>query len=107
MSIRVISDLTEFQLTTLGVIAELDAREGDCYGLAIKRRLEDYYGEQVNHGRLYPNLDTLVQDGLVDKRPLDRRTNEYVLSDSGREALETRRDWINRKLNVGNDESDV
>ncbi|ELZ20434.1 PadR family transcriptional regulator [Natrinema limicola JCM 13563] len=35
------------------------------YGLAIKRELEDYYGTEVNHGRLYPNLDELVDLGLV------------------------------------------
>jgi DNA-binding PadR family transcriptional regulator len=63
------------------------------YGLAIKRRLEGYYETEVNHGRLYPNLDSLVGKGLVEKSALDKRTNLYVLSAAGREAIATRRAW--------------
>lgn len=59
------------------------------YGLAIKRELEDYYGSEVNHGRLHPNLDD-----LVEKSARDKRTNEYALSEAGHDALMTQLSWV-------------
>jgi len=79
-------NLTGFQRDALEAIARLERDDETCYGLAIKRRLESQHGE-VNHGRLYPNLDALVERGLVEKSALDRRTNEYVLTDDGRGLL--------------------
>ncbi len=78
-----IADLTGFQKAILAVLADEER-----YGLAIKRELEDYYGTEVNHGRLYPNLDTLGDKGLVEKSELDKRTNEYALTDAGRDAIQ-------------------
>lgn len=72
------ADLTAFQYNCLEVVVE-DAR----YGLAIKAALEAYYGEKVNHGRLYPNLDTLVERGLIEKSEYDKRTNLYEATADG------------------------
>jgi DNA-binding PadR family transcriptional regulator len=88
-------ELTAFQQTILTVLAE-EAR----YGLAIKRELETYYDTDVNHGRLYPNLDDLVQEGLVEKSERDKRTNEYALTDAGYEALLADIEWTVSKLNT-------
>ena len=63
-------------------------------GLAINDELEAYYEGEIYHGRLYPNLDTLVEKGLVNKGTRDDRTNEYTLASRGRRELETRRDWV-------------
>ena len=93
------ADLTHFQLSILGTLAE-----GPDYGLAIKRALEAYYGEGVNHGRFYPNADTLVEMGLVEKRALDQRTNEYELSDDGRALLEEWHAWFDARLAGGDGE---
>ena len=82
-------DLTAFQQTTLAVLAE-EPR----YGLAIKRELEAYYDEEVNHGRLYPNLDDLVSMGLVEKSALDKRTNEYALTEEGYAAMTDLLEWF-------------
>lgn len=82
-------DLTGFQRDLLFAIAGLDKP----HGIAVKEELEEYYGREVRHGRLYPNLDTLVNKGLVEKGQKDRRTNEYVLHDQGREEIETRLSW--------------
>jgi DNA-binding PadR family transcriptional regulator len=92
---EVVPELTAFQQTILTVLAE-EAR----YGLAIKRELETYYGTDVNHGRLYPNLDDLVQEGLVEKSERDKRTNEYALTDVGYEALLADIEWTVSKLNT-------
>jgi DNA-binding PadR family transcriptional regulator len=83
-----VRDLTAFQKNILTVLAE-EAR----YGLAIKRELEDYYGQEVNHGRLYPNLDDLVNKGLVEKSELDKRTNQYELTDDGFDAVLDDLEW--------------
>ena len=82
-------DFTGFQRDLLYVIAGLD----EPHGLAIKEELEDYYEGEVNHGRLYPNLDTLVEKGMVEKGERDRRTNFYTLTSRGRRELSARQDW--------------
>lgn len=82
-------DLTAFQQNILVILSE-EAR----YGLAIKRELEGYYGSEVNHGRLYPNLDDLVEMGLVEKSELDKRTNQYALTEKGSGAVLKHLEWI-------------
>ena len=44
-------------------------------------------------GRLYPNLDTLVEKGLVKKGEKDHRTNVYTVTKCGQRVLEAWRDW--------------
>lgn len=82
-------DLTAFQRDALYAIAGEDAP----HGLAIKEELEAYYEKEVHHGRLYPNLDTLADRGLIEKDQHDRRTNAYTLTDRGRREIQARRDW--------------
>jgi DNA-binding PadR family transcriptional regulator len=86
---RAASDLTAFQQNILTILAE-----EPMYGLAIKRELEAYYGSEVNHGRLYPNLDDLVEDGLVEKSELDKRTNQYELTDAGHDVVLGQVEWV-------------
>jgi DNA-binding PadR family transcriptional regulator len=86
-------DLTAFQQNILVILSE-----EPMYGLAIKRRLESYYGTEVNHGRLYPNLDDLVEMGLVEKSELDKRTNQYALTEQGETVVLDRLDWVLSKF---------
>lgn len=86
---RIERDLTAFQQNILVILSE-EAR----YGLAIKRELEQYYGSEVNHGRLYPNLDDLVEMGLVEKSELDKRTNQYALTQTGHDAVIDQLSWV-------------
>ncbi|WP_129116659.1 PadR family transcriptional regulator [Halegenticoccus tardaugens] len=81
--------LSGFQRDLLYVISGFDRPSGQN----VKEELEDYYDSEINHGRLYPNLDTLVTKDLVEKGQLDRRTNYYAITDDGREAMVERRDW--------------
>ena len=90
--------LTAFQRENLRIIGRLQAGTSDSYGLAIKRALESRYGKDVNHGRLYPNLDTLVKEGLVEKSPIDKRTNRYELTPEGQELLVAMADALNDDL---------
>ncbi len=89
-------DLTGFQRDLLYVIAGKE----EPHGLAIKEELEDYYEKEIHHGRLYPNLDALVDKGLVEKGELDRRTNYYALTQRGHRELEARREWEERYLDA-------
>jgi len=82
-------DLTAFQRDLLYVVAGMDSP----HGLAIKDELENYYEKEINHGRLYPNLDELVGMGLLEKGQIDRRTNSYELTAEGRRLLRDRRSW--------------
>jgi ribosomal protein L37AE/L43A len=99
------SDLTAFQIEALRAIARIDDVQ---YGLAIKAKLERYYGEEVNHGRLYPNLDHLVERDLIEKSQLDNRTNHYALTSAGVRLLETRLDQLSSAVDAHHttDESD-
>ena len=56
------SNLSGFQRDMTLVLCDVDR----AYGLEIKRELEEMRDEDVNNGRLYPNLDTLVEYGFVD-----------------------------------------
>jgi len=95
-------DLTSFQRNLLVVLADEPK-----YGLAIKRKLEDYYGEDVNHGRLYPNLDDLVDMGLIEKSELDKRTNQYELTDAGYATVRDQLTWILENVATEDSAADV
>ncbi|WP_340100832.1 PadR family transcriptional regulator [Salinibaculum salinum] len=86
-------ELTAFQQNILTILGE-----GPRYGLAIKRELETYYDSEVNHGRLYPNLDDLVEMDLVEKSELDKRTNQYALTDEGYQVVLDQLGWMFNKL---------
>lgn len=87
-------DLTGFQRDLLYVIAGLE----EPHGLALKSELQGYYENEINHGRLYPNLDTLVDKGLVEKGQKDRRTNVYSITRRGDREIEARREWKRQYL---------
>jgi len=86
-------DLTAFQWDILWFLLG----DGEKYGLGLKRDLGDYRGDEVNHGRLYPNLDRLADRDLVHKKELDKRTNGYSLTDAGRQVLEDRLAHVHAK----------
>jgi DNA-binding PadR family transcriptional regulator len=94
-------NLTAFQKNILTILSE-----EPMYGLAIKRELEDFYGEEVNHGRLYPNLDTLVEKGYVEKSELDKRTNQYELTDEGLAVVVDALQWTLSKFVTGEDRAE-
>jgi DNA-binding PadR family transcriptional regulator len=82
--------LTGFQRDLLVVTAGLD----DPSGQSIKTVLEEQRGDKITHGRLYPNLDTLVNEGFVEKGEINRRTNYYTISKTGQDALNQYLEWV-------------
>jgi len=87
-------DLTGFQRDLLYVTAG----QAKPSGLDIKEVLDDYYEKEIHHGRLYPNLDSLVEKGLLEKGEQDRRTNYYTVTTRGQRELEARREWEKQYL---------
>lgn len=89
-------DLTQFQERCLIAIAAVEEHSGMFpHGLAVKDALEAYYGDTINHGRLYPNLDSLSDMGLIEKSQRDRRTNSYQITDEGWSVVDDLLDLIN------------
>lgn len=96
-------NLTGFQRDILFVASHLYNKEGeDPIGLSIKHILDDYYGQEINHGRLYPNLDQLKEWGYIDKETFDKRSNLYILTDKGQEVIDDRLDWEIEMLDEAN-----
>lgn len=86
--------LTKFQIDLLVAAALTD---NPTYGLAIKRKTEEYREEdEVHHGKLYPNLDTLIEEGLMEKEEFDKRTKVYSLTEDGKLELEQRADLVKK-----------
>jgi len=83
------NDLTAFQRDMLFVVSGLRAPKG----VEVKDELDAYYESEIHHGRLYPNLETLIEKGLISKGQKDNRTNEYTLTETGARAIEERREW--------------
>ncbi len=94
-------ELTGFQRDLMYVIANNDQPSGQN----IRRSIEPYYDGNVNHGRLYPNLDALVEDGYVVKGTQDQRTNFYEMTQKGKDAIVHRQQWEQEKL--GNFDEEV
>lgn len=88
-------NLTGFQRDLLYVIAGADRPSGQTIKQIIGQDIGD-----VNHGRLYPNLDTLVDQGLVEKGQQDRRTNYYELSEEGWQSIKQRREWEDQYVSI-------
>lgn len=82
-------DLSAIQRDLVYIISGLN----EPHGLAIKDELDTYYETDVNPGRLYPNLDALVDKGLVDKSQVDKRTNAYTLTPRAKREIEARDEW--------------
>ncbi|MFC5972079.1 helix-turn-helix transcriptional regulator [Halomarina salina] len=86
--------LTGFQRDLLTVIKGLDQPSGQT----VRNHLEEQRKQKITHGRLYPNLDVIVSEGLVEKGNIDRRTNYYAISDTGQQALESYYDWFTQQV---------
>ena len=86
-------ELTGFQRDLLYALAAQTQPSGQQVKEVLERDVEE-----VRHGRLYPNLDTLVEEGFVEKGEIDRRTNYYQITEAGRQLLRERRAWENDQV---------
>lgn len=92
------SNLKGFARDLMVAIAECEPNDRPTYGLALKRHLEAELGydadaddeEGVYQHRLYSTLSDLEDRGIVQKHPVDGRTNSYGLTERGRALLDQR-----------------
>lgn len=82
-------DLTGFQRDLPYVINDHEKPDE----LALKEDLEGYYEKEIHHWQLFPNVDTHVEKGFVEKGEADRQTNYYILTKRNQREIEVRRDW--------------
>lgn len=82
-------DLTGFQRDLLTVIAGLE----EPHGIQVGEEVQQYYETEIQHARVYSNLDDLAEKGLIKKGEIDKRTNSYTLTQQGRQALKNRAEW--------------
>ena len=102
LSDTMMDDLTGFQRDLLYVIAGLE-NGTPPHGLALKDSLEEDYADEIHHGRLYPNLDSLADMGLIEVSSIDKRTNAYSITQRGRRELEVHREWERQHVDLGDD----
>jgi len=91
---QLMHDLTGFQRDLLYCIAGVE----EPYGLGIKQALESYRDIEINTGRLYSNLNTLVEEGYIAKGSIDERTNSYELTAEAKQRLAERQEWEAERL---------
>ena len=90
---RPLESLNGFQRDLLTVIAANEASTG----LTLKDKVEEARREEITRGRLYRNLDTLVERGFVEKRKR-KATNSYYLTTEGSERLEDDLGWRQSRI---------
>jgi DNA-binding PadR family transcriptional regulator len=78
------SDLNGSKRDLLVEIYQLDQPSGQD----IRRRMEAEHDEEVTRGRLYSNLNDLVDEGLLDQGEQDLRTNYYQITNDGQRLVE-------------------
>lgn len=87
-------DLTGFQRDVLIIVDGLD----DPSGQEIKEAYEERSGQEITHGRLYPNLNEMVEKGYLEKGERDSRTNTYNVTGEGRTVHNEHVQWQQEHL---------
>lgn len=71
------------------------------WGYKIKRLIEEASGLKIRHGTLYPLLDRMEQEGLIESHEQTygrRKKRVYSLTDKGRSFLEAYRSIIKEQI---------
>lgn len=85
-------ELTALQRDLLVVIAGATKPSG----AEIRDQINDYYERAISDGGLYPNLNTLQEEGLIEKTTTpERRRNQYTLTEHGEDLLAEHAQWWN------------
>lgn len=88
-------ELSAFQRDALVAIARLSsAGDEPPLGLDVKKFLEAQYGREVHHGQVYPNINTLVEKGIVERERRDSRSKWLHLTDEGGAAWQALQAWV-------------
>jgi PadR family transcriptional regulator PadR len=90
--------LGEFEQVVLLAVAQMD---GEGYGTALRREIEDRSGRNVSIGAIYATLERLETKGFVSSREGEstaerggRSRRHFELSTVGRDALRRSREML-------------
>ncbi|WP_277554125.1 helix-turn-helix transcriptional regulator [Halobaculum limi] len=87
-----LTELGGFKLNLLFILSQLD--EPRPSGREIHEAVQAQCPtDEVKHGRFYRNLSELAEDGYVDVRPIDGRTNGYKLTEETARRLHAHIRW--------------
>lgn len=98
--IQLMEDTSAFQRDILWTIALFEGCDRRPEGSRLQEVLEAFYPNEVYNARFYPNLDTLHERGYIQKCRADGRTNEYPLTETGREQLFIRGQMVTEVLRL-------
>lgn len=87
-------ELTGFQRDLLFVLSGI----GISTGQQLKRELQRKLDQPILSGRIYDNLEVVIEKRYVHKSERDGRTNEYRITGRGQEVIQTRLDWERRQV---------
>ena len=83
------NNLTALQRDLLYLISGLDNPDTQ----ALRASLEEYYVEDMRQDRLYPNMNTLVEKGLITKKQQGTYQDCYRITRRGRQEIKDHREW--------------
>ena len=87
-------DVNSFKRDMMVVIAGMDSPSGK----ELIAELQEYYSEEITVGRVYPQLDELVEKKLITKQDRNGRANEYQLTKRGVRDIQAHREWQDKYL---------
>lgn len=87
-------ELSGLQRDLLYIILDSDKPSGQD----INRSINEEYKNEVNHGRLYPNLDELVELGLIIKGNKNDRANYYEITQKGKDEIVKYQEWTSERV---------
>lgn len=89
--------VTSFQRDLLYVISGLEEATPE----SISAELSDYYNGSIPQGRFDPNVEAIVELGLVNREYKDdesRTEPVFELSENGKEELKERKIWEDKHI---------
>ena len=90
----------KFQTLTEQMFYVLLCLRSECCGMDIMDRVPEMTGGrvQVGSGTLYHLLDEFLYADMIRETKAEGRKRSYILTDKGRQALQTERDRLLRQV---------
>ena len=90
--IELLKSLAQFRILLI-----LD--QSPLHGYELVEKLDDYFGQKIALGTIYPSLHRLVEKGYIESKSQwegDRERKVYELTSAGRDATKTALEELNR-----------
>jgi DNA-binding PadR family transcriptional regulator len=71
--------------------------DGPLRGQSLKTRLEDHYDARIDSKSFYGAMDSLIEQGFVEKRT-EGIHDAYALTEAGERRVEKHFEWMRGKV---------